>query len=71
MKMIETLATIGTIASVAFFNLHYPVEGAIIGGMANILWLYWSHDGDHKGIFIVNIIMLILNAGGLANAHYL
>lgn len=61
----EALATIGTILSVFLFNAGQPIEGATIGAIANILWLYWSHETDSAGIFMVNLIMLSLNIFGL------
>ncbi len=67
MKIIEWLATAATLASVLFFNLHNPLFGATIGGIGNIFWLFWAHDGKHNGLFVVNAAMLIMNAYGLAN----
>lgn len=66
-RLVEIMATITTIASIACVTNEIMVLGFIIGLVGNVTWLAWGFVLKNYGIIVVNLVMGMLYLSGLFN----
>ena len=65
LKMIELLATIGTLIGYFLITKDIYILGLTIGLFSNIIWLYIGHERNMLGLMITNFFFIIINLNGL------
>lgn len=65
MKIVEILATLGTIAGYFAISLGILKIGFVLSAFSQILWLVWAYDCNARGIMVVNACLLLSSVNGM------